>query len=161
MSRAHLLATIPSKRPDRAAARSIAVLIEVPLVSGKPATRARVDALVRRAGTRRTRRRLRREVRVAVAALLVLAPLVSASTLAWSGRPDRALTCSIAEARAEAEAGEAGLAAGQISSRENRSHGTVVLPVALTPDSGGAPPVVFPGYVLPDDTLEGRAHEGG
>ncbi len=50
---------------------------------------------------RRTKRRLRREVRFAGCALLALMPLVSACTLGWSSRPSRVLACSIADTTAE------------------------------------------------------------
>jgi len=43
------------------------------------------------------------------------------------------------------------------------SSGVVVLsiePAVSAPGTGTEVPVIFPGYVLPDDSLEGPAHEG-
>jgi hypothetical protein len=98
-----------------------------------------------------------------------MAPLVSACTVGWSSRPDRALTCSIAEATAPERSGVAGGEAGpghfgvECASAADLSSGVVVLsvePAVLAPACDTETPVVFPGYVLPDDSLEGRAHEG-
>ncbi len=104
MSRADTLLTMPAIRSDRAVPRSLGSLIEVPEVKRSPVRRARPRVAGHWQGRRpapvRPKRRLRREVRIAGCALLALAPLVSACTLGWSGRPARVLACSIAEATA-------------------------------------------------------------
>jgi hypothetical protein len=171
MSQADVLSTIPVARSDRAVARSLAVLIEVPAVKADRmrCARTRVGGHVYTRPSWRggPKRRLRREVRLAGCALLAMAPIVSACSLGWSSRPARVLACSIAPATPQDRVLDGGgdrLRPGglpEVSS--GGSSGVVVLsiePAVLAPGADTEVPVVFPGYVLPDDSLEGSAHEG-
>ena len=171
MSRTDTLLTMPSIRSDRAVPRSLGSLIEVPEVKCGPTRRARPRAVGhwqnRQTSPVRLKRRLRREVRVGGYALLALAPLLAACTLGWSGRPARVLACSIAEATAPDQKFEGSLIprepSSRLAERPNSSPGEVVLsiePAVIAPGTDTEFPVVFPGYVLPDDSLEGSTHEG-
>jgi len=162
---------MPATRPERAVSRPLAILIEVPAVKGNRLRPARPLAAGhvagRRPGARRAKRRLRREVRIAGCALLVIVTLVSAGSFGWSSRPARALTCSIADATAgdwaEASAVDPPYATSLTEVPAVGSSKVVVLsiePAGLPARGGTEVPVVFPGYVLPDDSLEGSAHEG-
>jgi hypothetical protein len=171
MSRADTLPTMPVQRSDSAVSRSLAVLIEVPEVKDdrlRPVrTRVAGHLESRRPRAGRPKRRLRREVRVAGCALLTLAPLLSACTLGWSSRPTRILACAITDATARDRGpGDSALPRVQASGPgvpSIGSSGVVVLsiePAVYAPGTGTEVPVIFPGYVLPDDNLEGPAHEG-
>jgi len=174
MSRTETLPTMPAIRSERTLSRSLAVLIEVPEVKARQIERARAVASAR--GTSRhprigrPRRRLRRQVRVAGCALLTLAPLVSLCTLGWSSRPSRILACSISDAL-DPVARRQGFANPHDPARERhvrtgrptRSPAPVVRsikPAAAASEAVSVVPVNFPGYLLPDDGLEDRAHEG-
>ncbi|MFI5455040.1 MAG: hypothetical protein ACHRXM_06275 [Isosphaerales bacterium] len=174
MSRTDTLPTMPVIRSERTISRSFAVLIEVPNVTAHRIVRACTGVSPRGTSRRlrvgRPRRRLRRQVRLAGCALLALAPMVSLCTLGWSNRPSRILACSISDAL-ETAAGPHGFADphDQRSQRGVRtgppigSAGVVVLsiePAASAPGADTVVPVIFPGYVLPDDGLEDRTHEG-
>ena len=103
--------------------------------------------------------------------LLTLAPLVSLCTLGWSSRPEP--DPRLLDRRRDGSSGDpAGFGRSARSRAADRavrtvppvgSAGAVVLSIEPTPLAPGADtevPVVFPGYVLPDDSLEDRAHEG-
>jgi len=175
MTRAETLMPRPSIQSDRDLSRSLVSLIEVPALKGSRMRRlhsraqARVDG--RGQGGRpclaRSRRRLRREIRIAGCALLVLAPLFSACTLLSSTVPVRVLACSITEATARSSdrAPSAGTAepTGPPKVFAGDPPGVIVLsvePTVPSPVSDADVPVIFPGYVLPDDSLEGSTHEG-
>jgi hypothetical protein len=173
MSRTDTLPTMPAIRSERTLSRSLAVLIELPEVKAHRIKRARAAVSPRGRSRRpqvvRPRRRLRRQVRLAGCALLTLAPLVSLCTLGWSSRPNRILACSISDAL-ETAAGPHGFADPHDQGRWGvrtgppiSSAGVVVLsiePAAAAPGVDSEVPVIFPGYVLPDDGLEDSAHEG-
>jgi hypothetical protein len=165
--------TMPATRPERATCGSIALLISVPRVA---APRVRPEGTMRlrpigrgRSPARPGRRRLRREVRLAGWALLSLVPLLGAGTLDWGSLRSRvlALPVSIALAtnrdRAEVAAAIAPeLPAGEPVSPTNAPPVVVlsIEPALGAPVSDAEIPVVFPGYLLPDDSLEEPAHEG-
>jgi len=174
MSRTDNLPTVRVIRSERTLSRSFAVLIEVPNVHTHRIERTRTGISPRGTSRRlrvgRPRRRLRPQVRLAGCALLALAPLVSLCTLGWSNRPSRIVACSISDAL-EAAAVPHGFA-DRHDQRPQRgvptgppigSAGVVVLsiePAVSAPGADTVAPVIFPGYVLPDDGLEDRAHEG-
>ena len=172
MSRADTLLTMPSIRSDRAVSRSLGTLIEVPEVKRSPTRRVPRRKAVghwqsARPSAARPKRRLRREVRIGGCALLALAPLLAACTLGWSGRPARILACSIAEATAPDRRSDGGILSRDPSNQSTDtrvgSAGVVLIsiePAALVPGTNTEIPVVFPGYVLPDDSLEDCTHEG-
>lgn len=101
--------------------------------------------------------------------ILALVPIVSACTLGWSNRPDRIVTCSITDPLARS-ADRDNLSGLLGASRENdrlkpesTSAGVVVLsiePAVVVPGTTTEAAVVFPGYVLPDDSREDSLHEG-
>ena len=171
MSQAETHVTMPAITADRALPRSLGLLIEVPEVKTRRTRRARPQVAEhlksRRPSPVRPKRRLRREVRIAGCALLALAPLLSACTVGWSGRPGRVLACSIAEANAPGHPLEPSTGPRDASGRSAlppvSSAGAVVLsiePPVTVPGIDTEVPVVFPGYVLPDDSLEETTHEG-
>lgn len=173
MSRTDTLPILPAIRSDRTGL--LVVLIEVP--EAKTHRSERFRAAVSARGTRRPprtgqpRRRIRRQVRLAGCALLTLAPLVSLCTLGWSSsHPSRILACSIADASEPAtfpqkfaNPRDQSLPDGFQTGPPLRSPGAVAIsiePAAVAPGTDPVIPVIFPGYVLPDDGLEDRAHEG-
>ena len=173
MSQAELVTDMPDIRSERTLPRSLAVLIEVPELKTRPIKRARrtVTPRMRIVGRQvaRPRRRLRREVRLASCALMALVPIVSACTLGWSNRPDRIVACSIRDPLL-LSADRDDLANLPRTSRENERAqsatafpGVVVLsiePAVVVPGTATEAAVIFPGYVLPDDSREDSLHEG-
>jgi hypothetical protein len=172
MSRADTLLTVSSIRTDRAVPRSLGTLIEVPEVMRRPTKRAHRPRVVgqwqsSRPTAVRPKRRLRREVRIGGCALLALAPLLAACTLGWSSRPARVLACSIAQATASDNGFQASTvprdpAGGSMEAPVGIQRVVLlsVEPSAIAPGTDTENPVVFPGYVLPDDSLEDSTHEG-
>ena len=100
---------------------------------------------------------------------MALAPLFAVCTSGRPDRPARVLACSIAEATATAPER---VSASNGHSRDGyrpsldspgSSPGVVILSSGTAAPTNGADsdvPVVFPGYVLPDDSLEESTHEG-
>src|SRR5262249_16611609 len=130
---------------------------------------ARLHARNERSVTRRSRRRLRREIHFAGCAVLGLVPILSACTLEWRDRPNRILACSISDPLRNTVDGEDLTNTPQL--RDGYQPGIlmemvpkqVVLstePAIAIPRAVVESPVIFPGYVLPDDTCEGLLHEG-
>jgi hypothetical protein len=123
-----------------------------------------------RPSSRRPRRRLRREVRVAGCALLAFMPLVGVCMLGWPGRSSELLAASISDATARLHgqhaAPERGGRAWPANSRvvEQLGRPSVVVlsiePAVVAPESDTEVPVVLPGYLLPDDSLEESSHAG-
>jgi hypothetical protein len=119
-------------------------------------------------GVRRPRRRLRRQVRVAGYTLLGLLPLL----LAWSRWTDaqsirhpwsRLLLLPSHRSGREAPDGGTEPGAWNSASAVTTSPAPVLLsiePVGTAVDSDTETPVVFPGYLLPDDHHEEPVHEG-
>jgi hypothetical protein len=175
MSQADLLTAVTANRFERTLPHSLAVLIEVPCIKPLPGARAmRTMPRATRAVARnphRSRRRLRREVRLAGCTLMALVPIVSACTLGWSNRPDRIIACSISDPfQSQSTTHRDGSIENLSLPRENwtgpsavASPGIVVLstePAVLAPGTAPETPVIFPGYVLPDDSREDSLHEG-
>ncbi len=155
---------------------SLAVMIEVPVVKPSPIERvrrinSRTARTVRRA-SRGSRRHLRREVGLAGCALLALVPIVSACTLGWSNRPDRIVACSIPEPRQGASTMDrVGISEMTPSDGTDAAMGQAMIassgtgmfsgePAAVAPVNAVDPPVILPGYLLPDDSREDVLHEG-
>ena len=170
MNESDTLSTMPAIRPFGAVPLPLEALIEVPDLKGFQIARGGTQ-LPRRAATSRprharTRRRLRREVRVAGCALLALMPIVSACTTGWPSRPDRVVVCSIANTTAESNNLAAFAPPDQMHTRGSdalAATGAVLLSDEATgvdPGNDVVVPVVFPGYLLPVDSLEDAAHEG-
>ncbi len=101
-------------------------------------------------------------------ALLVLTPLLAACTVGWSGGPVRVLACSISDSSSleqqVADQKAATLPALVVAEASRHDPATaVVLSSESGAGSGAAEPevpVVFSGFVLPDDSTEDTAHEG-
>jgi hypothetical protein len=132
----------------------VPILIQVPAFPAPTSRSAWPRVRARAATSPQRRRRLRREVRVAAYALMLAAPLVSApvwirgewsSTVPGAARPEPA---PAAEGTDRAVA-----------------HHPPVISISIEPAAGvtgteAEPPVVFPGYLLPDDDSEEPAHAG-
>jgi hypothetical protein len=172
MSQTHTLGDMPVMRAERPLSHSLTILIQVPKVKvdqiEQAASVRSAPRLSRCRQVSRPARRLRRRVRLAGCAVLALVPLVSLGTLGWKSHPTRLVACSIAdEASGSAEGfldrpAQRPAGAARIGTPIG-SNGVVVLsiePAISAPVPGTAVPVIFPGYVLPDDGLEEKAHEG-
>jgi hypothetical protein len=148
------------------------VLILVPHVRPKPIRRSSRAGSTARSprlrGVRRPRRRLRRSVRVAGYALLALLPFLlglSHLTDARSLRHPGARLLSLPAHRSGSEALDRGTDPGAwiSTSAATTSPAPILLsiePVGTAVDSEIETPVVFPGYLLPDDYHEEPVHEG-
>ena len=134
------VAPAPDARPI------IPILIQVPRVATYTRPSARWSA--RRSA--RPRRRLRREVRWALYALLAaLMPALSALAY-WEGR--QAALHEVGAPRVEVT--DTAAEPEPLPPRISLS----IEPALPPPPADPAPPVVFPGYLLPDDSLEEPAH---
>lgn len=171
MSPTDTLLRDPLPRCEGTAPGAFVSLIEVPDVKRGASRRLRVTGARRwdrgRPSRGPARRKLRHEVKVAGCALLALAPLLAASTLRQSDRPARVLACSIAEARSpdrvsEIGANPVGLKNHSLDTPLNYTGDVVLSSGAAAPADATDPevPVVFHGYVLPDDSHEESTHEG-
>jgi hypothetical protein len=172
MSRAEILSTVSTSQCEQILPGSLAVLIEVPAVRAD--RRERVNGTAAEQGrslrhhVRRPKRRLRRRVRLAGCLLLAVSPIASACTLGWSSRPARIVACSISDTLDQAGQPDgftmppgsrtAGGNGPTVSS--SKAMALSIEPAVATPGAEPAVPVNFPGYVLPDDSFEDRAHEG-
>jgi hypothetical protein len=160
MGQADLMMEMPAIQSERVLPSSLAVLIEVPAIQTRSISRtSRPTRRGARLTGRQTRhgRRLRPRVRLAGCAVLALVPIVSACTIGWSSRPDRILPCSILDPSQGLEPLD------QTGQPAVTSSGEVVLsvePVVTVPGTAAEAPVIFPGYVLSDDSREGSLHEG-
>jgi hypothetical protein len=100
---------------------------------------------------------------------VAIAPLVSICTIGWSSRPARILACAISDPADSSashdtttDSDESSPAANLQESQADRGRGEIILSInPSTPSvTSTEPPVIFPGYVLPADSLEDRAHAG-
>ncbi len=142
-------------RIDRPRPSSLAILIEVPAVSASRHSSRRFDAAAiarparaYRPGAGRaraatpTRRRLRREVHLAARVFLVLAIVVGGGTLLGMAGPGSATSTR-----------DAGPSIPRVAISTE--------PAIAAPTADLTKPVIFTGYLLPDDALEAPDHEGG
>jgi hypothetical protein len=163
-------------RAGRSNRDAMAILIRVPRVD-EPRDRGRTwraeeaarfrparAAQGRRAGTR-PRRRLRRGVRVAGLWILVLASMGGTFAMGWmtrgSGPLDLRLLTDTAHghhARGPSRAPE-GLER-PADGPQGEADTIAIGPAIGAPVADAEVPVVFPGYLLPDDSREEPAHEG-
>jgi hypothetical protein len=153
----------------------MAVLIAVPKVQPPRARRAGLttnreewrQVPLRRP---RTRRRLRRGVRITAWSCLALLPILGGGAFGWAGLASRSMDRPawrwIASASARDQDRD-----GRTASIRSDEPATAAIDVrAVFPESHepaiGAPvadvevPVIIPGYLLPDDSLEEPVHEG-
>jgi hypothetical protein len=142
----------------------MAVLIEVPKVQ-PPRVRQREMTASREAwrpvSPRRNRpRRLRRGVRLAAWSLMALMPTLGGGALGWANLATRAAGPPAWNASGlirgedrEVEPTTASIDVRSVFLESNE-------PVVGAPVSDLEVPVMIPGYLLPDDSLEEPAHEG-
>lgn len=181
--------TTPGLRTGREPAELVTLLIQVPRVT-EPRRRGRIWRPETAGSTRRAwpsparaarpRRRLRRGVRRAGWSLLVLASMAATFTMGWttrgSGVPRLASPRAVAFGRDEgrgwfsARSGSRptadAAAYGDTESDANADADADLDAIAIRPDIGppiadAEVPVIFPGYVLPDDRREEPTHAGG
>jgi hypothetical protein len=150
------LQTWPTTSSQRTSDRPVVpILIQVPALPALMSPSARPSLRVRAATSpHRRRRRLRREVRVAAYAMMLAAPLVSAPLWIWGEWSSTAPRAARPEPACAADGKDLAVA-----------HHPPVISISIEPATGvtGAeaePPVVFPGYLLPDDDSEEPAHAG-
>ena len=168
----------PGLRTGRGQADAMPLLIQVPRVDD-PHGRVRVwhpeaaghvrptwrgpSGTFRAAG--RPRRRLRRGVRRAGWSLLVLVAMAGTFTMGWTtrgiGSPRLPLLRTAALARDGAGLREcAPLSDVPPAVREAEAESVATGPALDAPVADADVPVVFPGYLLPDNNREEPAHEG-
>jgi hypothetical protein len=169
--------TIASPRAGRSPAFEMAVLIEVPKVRAPRTRQAGMTSSCDRwrqptLRRHRPRRRLRRGVRLAGWSLLATVLILGGGALGWASLARRAVNLP-----AWSELAKAGDGNRDDMTRLIGSSRAFVVPATSSIDTSavvvksiepafGAPiadaevSVVFPGYVLPDDTLEEPANEG-
>jgi hypothetical protein len=174
MSRTEALPPIAESTPraEPGCSDPLPLLIQVPLVAPvRPLLRSQQHApvMLRTMGPRRVKRRLRRKVRLAGLALLgfLPLPLALALTPGTSNRPPCPASSRVSSILTSSENGDKPTRAREarrwISPSETSSPPPVLLsiePIGTTVDSETETSVVFPGYLLPDDSHEELAHEG-
>ena len=175
----------PGQRTGRAPSHGMPMLIQVPRVD-EPHERVRPwrprsagrglpsgghpsltgAAGYARAGVR-PRRRLRRGVRRAGWSLLVVAAMAGTFTMGWTSRggglPLSPLLGTTALARAGGQpalAPEEGARPSEAAPSIADAEPFAVMPALGAPVADAEVPVVFPGYLLPDNNREEPAHEG-
>jgi len=88
--------------------------------------------------------------------LLMASPLLLASLMLWGGRP----TVTMASARPPREVSPNCDAKDLAAASRPPAISLSIEPYALTPYVEVEPPVVLPGYLLPDDGCEDTDHAG-
>ena len=174
MSQTDTYPTIASTRVGRAPVFELAVLIAVPKISAPRAhqpeptwsgERWRQPTLRRQP----PRRRLRRGVRHAGWSLLALLPILGGGALGWASLATQAAILPAWSELAEAGAStrdDMGARIGSIRSDSDVEPAEAidarsrVVPSIGAPIAGAEASVIFPGYLLPDDSRE-AANEGG
>lgn len=167
MTQAEALPTMFGPRWDAAESFPIPVLIRVP---GVKAHRPRrnlgfLGTAVRSRPSRRLKRRLRREVRLAASAMLAFLGMGLAWELMAPRRIELAPSLMVSPSWLSAGLTASPPAAPSDGERAlSASLPSVLLSieaVGTAADADAEAPVVFPGYLLPADTHEEAVHEGG
>ena len=169
MSPTEALPTLRSPRIQAALPQTAPLLIQVPFTRHDrhprgPSQRPIRHRTARLAGGRQPKRRLRREVRMTGYAILA----VSCATAMWNycGSAGKELWLSPAYSSTSAHQAKPGSTAGTclMETSQSATHLLPILlsiePVGTTLESDVEAPVVFPGYLLPDDNREEPAHGG-
>jgi hypothetical protein len=159
----------PSPRARRATSDGIAVLIQVPRVE-LPRGRARagpsrrISSRARDGRGGRTRRRLRPGVRLAGWSLLALASMAGTFAMGWTTRGASFRLPVLRASSFDRDAGALAAADGDgerpAGDPAGEADAIAIGPALAAPVADAEVPVVFPGYVLPDDSREEPAHEG-
>jgi hypothetical protein len=169
MSRTEALPTLRSSRIEAASLQTAPLLIQVPFTRHGRRPRDLGQHRVHRrqprlAGGRQPKRRLRREVRMTGFAILALS-CVTATWNHWRS-PGKQLWFAPTSLSTLAHPARPGSAAGT-DLAETSQTATHLLPILLSIEPVGTSaeadveaPVVFPGYLLPDDNREEPAHGG-
>ena len=169
---------LPHSRAGRSNRVEFATLIEVPtIVVAKDAVG------VRRAGNRgrieiergwhrahpprrQVRRRLKREVKYAALVILACMPLSYEASRVWSSRLGNIAATNLTQAVHDDDVRESADLGSTLAAKVSRTvfEPAVVL-MSIEPAQTGIkadaePPVIFPGYLLPEDSLEEKANEG-
>ena len=177
MSQTHTYRMTARTRAGRSPVVDLAVLIEVPQVAAPRARHTSMSSSREswRASTlrrHRPRRRLRRSVRLAGWSVLAMLPILGGGALGWASLASRAVNLPAWSELTEAGNPTSNDLVGMIGSRR-----PVVVPTEASIDNSsvvvesieptiGAPivetevSVIFPGYLLPDDSREEAANEG-
>jgi hypothetical protein len=163
-------------RAGRSNRDAMSVLIRVPRVD-EPCNRVRTwraeeaarfrparAARARRAGIR-PRRRLRRGVRLAGWWILALASMGGTFAMGWMSRGSGPLDLRVLTATALGHPARGPSHAPEVFERpmdgaQGEADTIAIGPAVGAPVADAEVPVVFPGYLLPDDSLEEPAHEG-
>jgi hypothetical protein len=178
MSQTDTYPTAADTRARRSPVLELTVLIAVPKVQAsrvRPPEPTLTHERLRRSTPRRhqPRRRLRRNVRLAGWSLLALLPIFGGGALGWACLATRAVNLPAWAVLAEAGARTRDGGLSRIGSSRSVvvpavvAIGATSLAVPSTEPAIGAPiadaevSVIFPGYLLPDDSLEEAANEGG
>lgn len=170
---------LPHYRAERTALPEFKVLIEVPaLPEHRAATREAwrkprlfVEAdhrWPRRNPTRRpqTRRRLKREVKIAAGIMIALLPLAFHASMVWSGRLGTIAASRLTRTTHSDDERERSGVGSALARQVSRSvfEPAVVLMSIEPAQTGFKPnaeiPVNLPGYLLPEDSVEEITHEG-
>ena len=175
----------PGQTSGRAPSHGMPMLIQVPRVdvphervrSWRPGAASRVlssrrgPSLTGEAGYARAavrpRRRLRRGVRRAGWSLLVVAAMAGTFTVGWTSRggglplsPLLGRTTLVRDGARPARAPEEGARPSEAGPAIVEAEPFAVMPALSAPVADAEVPVVFPGYLLPDNNREEPAHEG-
>jgi hypothetical protein len=169
MSPTEALPTLRSPRIEAASPQTAPLLIQVPFTRhdrhphdpSQPPIRHRPPRL---AGGRKPKRRLRREVRRTGYALLALLCV----TATWNSRRSTGKELGLAPAYTSASTHpampSAAVGTGLVETSQPITRLLPILlsiePVGATAESDVETPVLFPGYLLPDDNREEPAHGG-
>lgn len=154
------------------------VLIEVPelpehrapvgVASRRPRLVVEADSRPHRFPPRRpqTRRRLKREVKIAAGILFILLPFVFHASMVWSGRLGTIAASRLTRtAHSDDEREESGVGSALARQVSRSVFEPAVVLMSIEPAQTGFKtdaelPVNLPGYLLPEDSFEEITHEG-
>jgi len=169
---------LPHCRADHTPRTDFRVLIEVPALpvhaahAGVAPRRSRwvveADRRPHRYPPRRpqTRRRLKREVKIAAGVLFTLLPCVFHASTAWSGRLGTIAASRLTRtAHPDVEREEPGVGSSLARQVSRSVFEPAVVLMSIEPAQTGLKsnaelPVNLPGYLLPEDSIEEITHEG-
>jgi len=175
----HLQATpaLPHSRAGRSVRPEFKVLIEIPTIQGRISSesvawgRPKFPLENHRPGGsapagRRPRRRLKREVKFAACVVFACLPLSFEASRFWSNRLANiaAMNLTRPPLHDDGRVGE-GLGSSLVHQVSSSVFEPAVVLMSIEPAQSGItseaePPVIFPGYLLPEDSVEEKAHEG-